>query len=417
MARRFGRTGIADHFVGIGSKSDTFYGFSSSEGRFGDAGGDILEGAGGNDYLAGGSGADCLYGGADYDTLDGGPGGDVLDGGPGFDTAEYYFARSAVVINLSLGAGYAGEADGDTFISIEKVIGSAFDDDITAHHDGSTIDGWLGNDRIYGMNGDDRLYGGAGIDLLEGGRGHDHLYGGSEVDYLRGESGADMLDGGDGDDFLWGGWDSDLFVGSRGADMCYGGGATDPGLDAVSYSESSGGVEVSLETGRGTGGLADGDRYWDIENVTGSPWDDTITGNGRDNRLAGGSGIDVIWGRDGRDEILGGDAADQLHGEGDDDRIYGGSGGDQIDGGSHDYGDTLSYLDLSSPGVADAGVGVDLVRGIGWLGAEGDTIVGIEHVEGSRFHDTLIGDGGANQLNGWGGNDTMQGGDLNDPDR
>jgi serralysin len=60
MARRFGRTGIADHFVGIGSESDTFYGFSSSEGRFGDAGGDILEGAGGNDYLAGGSGADCL---------------------------------------------------------------------------------------------------------------------------------------------------------------------------------------------------------------------------------------------------------------------------------------------------------------------------------------------------------------------
>ena len=55
-------------------------------------------------------------------TLDGAAGADTLDGGDGFDFASYASAASGVTVNLATGA----NPDGDTFISIEGVIGSSF---------------------------------------------------------------------------------------------------------------------------------------------------------------------------------------------------------------------------------------------------------------------------------------------------
>ena len=44
---------------------------------------------------------------------------------------------------------------------------------IVGDHDGNVIDGWLGDDRIWGGDGTDTLYGDLGIDRLYGGAGLD----------------------------------------------------------------------------------------------------------------------------------------------------------------------------------------------------------------------------------------------------
>ena len=89
---------------------------------------DFIEGLRGNDSLYGGGGNDYLSGGGDQDLLHGGAGADVLDGGEGIDTASYR-GSAAVMVNLNAG-GVGGDAQGDTYIDIENVIGSDFDDTI-----------------------------------------------------------------------------------------------------------------------------------------------------------------------------------------------------------------------------------------------------------------------------------------------
>ena len=59
-----------------------------------------------------------------------------------------------------------------------------------------------------------------------------------------------------------------------------------------------------------TGGEAEGDRLWFIENLTGSMFDDSLTGNHNDNILEGGGGNDVLIGGAGNDVLSGGDGAD-----------------------------------------------------------------------------------------------------------
>ena len=74
--------------------------------------------------------------------------------------------------------------------------GSMDDDYMTAaHNQGTSLRGYMGNDRIVGFNGDDRLHGCIGNDLVTGGSGSDLLIG---------CFGNDMLEGGPGSDTLFG---------------------------------------------------------------------------------------------------------------------------------------------------------------------------------------------------------------------
>jgi Ca2+-binding RTX toxin-like protein len=70
----------------------------------------------------------------------------------------------------------------DTLISIEDVIGSAFDDIILGNDVANLLSGQSGADRLEGRGGDDTLFGDLGNDILNGGLGNDSLTGGGDAD-------------------------------------------------------------------------------------------------------------------------------------------------------------------------------------------------------------------------------------------
>ena len=79
---------------------------------------------------------------------------------------------------------------------------------------------------------------------------------------------------------------NNILAGLGGADILDGG----AGIDTASYAASNAGVSVSLMTGVGSGGDAQGDTLIRIENLTGSAFNDTLEGDGGNNVLVGGGG-------------------------------------------------------------------------------------------------------------------------------
>jgi Ca2+-binding RTX toxin-like protein len=206
----------------------------------------------------------------------------------------------------------------------------------TGGHD--TLHGTADHDEIYGYGGDDTLYGNGGTDSIFGGGGNDHLYGGdgADNDYLWGQDGTDHLYGGGGNDYLDGGDNDDFLFGGDGIDRLYGGGDNDwlhggdgadyldggdelpllDGGDTAAYGDSDALVFVSLATGRGFNGDAEGDTLVNIENLSGSRFGDLLVGDDQNNVLSGLGGNDTLWGGQGADTLKGGDGDDTLNGGG-----------------------------------------------------------------------------------------------------
>jgi Ca2+-binding RTX toxin-like protein len=376
----------------------------------GDAEGDVLSGmenlTGSNfkDSLTGSSVANVLNGGEGDDTLKGAGGADTLIGGAGIDTADYS-GSAAVTVNLATNVHSGGDAAGDSLSGIENIVGSANADNLTGNAGANLLDGGAGNDTLNAGDGDDTLKGGAGTDVLNGGLGSDTaLYSGSAAavtvnlaagtatggdalgdtfsgienvtgsdlaDTLTGDGAANILNGGAGDDTLVGGAGNDTLIGGA-------------GRDTANYGASTAAVSVNLSSGVHTGGDAQGDSLSEIEKVTGSAYADTLVGDGQKNDLSGGNGDDTLDGGDGDDMLRGGAGADTL---------IGGFGAD-----------TVSYASST------VGVTVNLLTGVGMGGdAQGDTLIGIEQINGSGFNDTLTGDNGGNTLVGGGGADALDG--------
>jgi len=353
----------------------------------GDALVNILSGQGGNDTLDGGAADDTLFGGSDDDVLRGGSGDDLLDGGGETsvgDTADYTNQDRIIVTmemsgaDTSVEVGLTGEQD--TLRSIENITGS---DDSTV---GDTITGNEVDNILKGLKGDDTLSGEQGDDYLDGGFGNDTLIGGDDQDTLRGSYGDDYLEGGRGVDILEGG----------------------DGIDVVSYQNATNRVDVRLDIGTATG---DGtDTIYDVENVIGSAYDDTIIGNESVNTLFGGSGDDTILGGTGNDTLYGEEGSDTLSGDEGEDYLYGG------DGTTDDSAsDMASYKNVSS-GV---GITVDLTNentnsSTAVVSNDGynsvDYLFDIENIEGTNFQDFIQGDEKDNYLLGEAGDDTLYGG-------
>jgi serralysin len=161
------------------------------------------------------------------------------------------------------------------------------------------------------------------------------------------------------------------------------------GVDLVSYAAltATESVYVDLDYGRAYQWLGDGevlagsDTLIGIENVLGGAGNDWLVGDGLANVLAGGSG---------------------------DDYLQGGAGNDSISGGAGL--DSVIYFELG----AGQSVTVNLSTGRATGAAGSDTLAGIENVRAGAGDDSLLGDGLANMLDGFDGNDSLSGGGGND---
>ena len=205
--------------------------------------------------------------GQEQDSIGGGfQSGQILPGVVG-DIRVFDTALSAAEIASGGGAGLVSHWQGATMADAQGGAGLA----ITGTPELAGLGDW-DDDLLQGGLGNDRLDGGLGTDDLQGGLGRDSLVGGA---------GADSLDGG-------------------------------LGLDWAGYGASGARVSVSLKSGRGTGGEAEGDRLIRVENLTGSAFADSLTGNFTANRLVGGAGDDRLDGLAGNDTLTGGAGADEF---------------------------------------------------------------------------------------------------------
>ncbi len=273
--------------------------------------------AGDSIWITGTTTANTLTGSSQRDRIDGGDGDDVLSGrggadnligGVGIDGVSYATSSAAVKVDLTAGTGTGGDAQGDTFATIEDIVGSDQADTLIGTTGVNRIDGGLGDDRISARAGADILIGGGGIDTVTfgasatgvkvdltagvgtGGDAQGDTY--ATIEDVVGSNSADTLLGGAGANRLDGGLGNDAVAGRGGADELIGGGGT----DTLSFGTSVLAVTVNLTTGIGTGGDAEGDTYSGFENINGSNNGDTLIGNGVANRLAAGLGMDTMTG-------------------------------------------------------------------------------------------------------------------------
>jgi Ca2+-binding RTX toxin-like protein len=209
-------------------------------------------------------------------------------------------------------------------------------------------------------------------------------------------------------------------------------------------------VNLSLTTAQATGGSGS-DTILNIENLTGSNYNDTLIGNSANNTLNGGTGADIMMGGAGNDVYYVDNIGDQVietttatsgidaggsdlvistvsytlgnyveslrlntsnaanaTGNSLSNNIYAGAGDNILDGAAGN--DNLSYI------YATAGVTVNLgiTTSQNTLGSGFDTILNIENLIGSNYNDNFTGNTGANILVGGKGNDTLNGGTGND---
>ncbi|MGI9394131.1 MAG: beta strand repeat-containing protein [Boseongicola sp.] len=275
----------------------------------------------GDDDLGGGNGDDTLTGGDGTDVLVGGAGADAMDGGSGFDIAFFLGSSTGVTIDLAGGTGAGGEAQGDTFTSVETVIASTSDD---------TIIGSAAANTLIGRDGADTFFGSAGGDILIGG--------------------------------------DSVAVDTNTSDL-------------VDYSTAATSAEIAVNLGNNSAqGLDIGsDQLFGIEDVSGSNFGDLLRGDAMANDLTGLGGGDLILGGGGNDGLDGGGGDDFITGEGGNDAFVfnfndGNTGNDIIIDFDQNGDDTLLFLnfgvnfDFSDFTLTTVNVNDVLIQATGWSG-------------------------------------------------
>ena len=358
----------------VGSTTDTLSNIENILGSFGD---DTIIGDNEVNNLSGSSGNDTIRGGGGDDRLNGDDGNDTLFGESGSDVFSFSLALPGSTVGNDVVKDFEAGSDKllftNVFTDIREVFGAASQ---------------AGNDTLIDLGED-------GSVLIENTQ-LDEIINDENIVIRAGETNfGTPIEGTSGDDTLIGTDGTDTFIDSEGIDS-YNGGA---GTDALNLSFSPTGASVFLDesvnsdvsaepTQNGqltpnplpagtTDATALEESLTDIEDITGTDFDDFLVGNAEDNIIVAGRGNDLVDGV---------------------------SGSDILDGGAGI--DTLSFL--SSPNA----VTFDLSRqrGVQDLGPGLDTISNFENVVGSRFDDTLTGDDNDNDIKGGLGNDVIDGG-------
>jgi Ca2+-binding RTX toxin-like protein len=358
------------------------------------------------------------------------------------------------------------------------IYGLGGNDTLNGKELGDTLDGGAGNDILYGVAGNDTLFGGAGDDTLSGGDGSDILVGGVGTDILDGGAGADTYQfaQNDGVDTITAASEDTLNFGDGiTPEMVEFTKASDTAMtlrigttsDKITFNQWSSGDAFKI--GRVT--FADG-TVWTLDNIKGKPVTvsgteaaDTLAGLAASmNVISGLGGNDTLNGQELDDTLIGGAGNDTLNGGGGNDTLVGGAGSDTLYGGAGvdtyrfargDGADTISTAGTTGEDILAFGPGIapdDLVFTKGsdtgmvlkingttdqitfgqWAtsdsykvsrmtfeGSPEWTLADIKNrfitISGTEAIDTLTGLAGSrNAIAGLGGNDTLNGQELDD---
>ena len=270
--------------------------------------------------------------GAGDDTLSGGVGGDTLDGGDGSDTADYSGASDRITASLFNQNLNKGEAQGDTYISIENITGSAGNDTLFGNNSANVLEGASGTDNLNGFDGADTLTGGPGNDTLTAGPGDDTLNGGVGNDSLSGGAGNDEF-------YFYASFDNDTIANYSLADsekiyLCMGTASNVP-THAGADSGSNHVITVTFDGATAgtitlSGITSSSPNFGNLNIVI------PASSGGSCSVIRGTASNDVLRGTPDPDTIYGLGGNDELYGLGGDDILNGGPGRDLLDGGDGD---------------------------------------------------------------------------------
>lgn len=273
--------------------------------------------------LTGNALVNTLTGNNAANVLDGGAGADILTGGAGDDTYVVDVAGDVVteqandgtdlvqsLISYTLGA----NVENLTLTGTAAING-------TGNELNNVLTGNAANNTLIGGAGNDTLDGVTGVDTMTGGAGSDFYYVDNVADVV-----TELLN--EGTDtvatnisYTLGANVENLTINTAAAVNGTGNtlnnvisiGAGDNvvnglgGIDTASYRLATSAVTVSLAvaTAQDTGGSGS-DTLLNIENLTGSAFNDTLTGSTAGNVLDGGAGNDTLIGGAGTDTLTGG---------------------------------------------------------------------------------------------------------------
>lgn len=280
--------GTSDSTVHGGEGEDDISGYADAGTvrLYGDSGDDLLRTTSDDGdpttFLYGGAGNDTLWATSNFNNAPFGVGTNTLEGGAGNDTYVVFQNGDAVVEAPGGGIDTVQSwADFTLPDNVENLTllftdyvsygndvgnGNELDNVIRGNSENNRINGFAGDDVIYGrapgipatdIYGDayadaDTIRGGSGDDVVYGGDGrtswdgNDTLYGDDGADALFGQAGADRLFGGDGNDVLEGGVGRDTLDGGGGSDTY--------SFDAVSHSLAGAGDVIAYFAGAGAAG-------------------------------------------------------------------------------------------------------------------------------------------------------------------
>ena len=383
-------------------------------------------------------GDDTYVGGAGNDTFRDTSGSNSFNGGAGRDTVVFQDLQYGVKVNLDQRTGSYTDGNGQeinqTLISIERVAGTSYDDELIGNNASNTFYDFGGNDTYVGGAGNDTFADGTGSNHFDGGTGNDtvdfkgssfaikvnlaeetgsytnaegeeveqtlisieRLHGTNYDDEIIGNEANNSFYGGYGNDTYAGGAGNDVFRDSEGSNSFDGG----EGIDLVTFQDLQNlesGIKVNLVEETSSYTNAEGEEIIqaviDIERVYGTFFDDELIGNEENNLLLSYEGNDTLVGGAGNDRITTGGGDNTINAGSGVDNIYLGDGNNTVIQTAGQGYDRVRNFQLGSTRF-DAGDPNTLTfeasgSGVNIKDANGDRLAYVYNTDVSTFTDNL----------------------------